>query len=190
MTLAERNGVLLRHAQASDFPQLDTLTIQCYAPIQASYVAMLGEACYQAVRHQPELTWEERKTGQVHRLFEEHPDWVWVLEQAGTLIGFVTFYLFPAQHYGHLDNNGVHPNYTGQGWGKFMYQQVLDYFRRQGLWFAHVDTGLDPAHTAARRAYEAVGFDRQVPTVEYWQALSAHAPGSTPTEVNPSPAGQ
>lgn len=171
MIIAERDGVVLRHAGAADFPQIDALTVLCYAPIQASYVAMLGEECYEAVRHNPELTWEERKTGQNHRLFAEHPDWVWVLEKAETVIGFVTFYLFPAQNYGHLDNNGVHPDYSGQGWGTWMYRQALDYFREQGLRYAHVDTGLDPAHIPARRAYESVGFDRQVPIVEYWQDL-------------------
>lgn len=45
--------------------------------------------------------------------------------------------------------------------------------------FAHVDTGLDPAHDAARRAYESVGFDRQVPIVEYWQDLGQLNRGST-----------
>ena len=61
-----------------------------------------------------------------------------------------------------------------------MYRHVLDHFRRQGLRFAHVDTGLDDAHIPARRAYAAVGFDRAVPGVEYWQDLSAMNPGSSP----------
>lgn len=182
MVIATRNNAVLRHAKTEDFPQIDKLTILCYAPIQASYVSMLGEACYEAVRHSPELTWEERKTGQNQRLFAEHPDWVWVLEDQGIIIGFVTFYLFPAQHYGHLDNNGVHPDRIGEGWGKWMYQQVLDYFRSQNLRYAHVDTGLDPAHIPARRAYESVGFDRQVPNVDYWQDLSQFNPGSTAHE--------
>jgi ribosomal protein S18 acetylase RimI-like enzyme len=140
---------------------------------------MLGEECYEAVRHNPELTWEERKMGQNHQLFAEHPDWVWVLQKEDRIIGFVTFYLFPAQNYGHLDNNGVHPDYSGQGWGKWMYRHVLDYFREQGLRYAHVDTGLDPAHIPARMAYESVGFDRQAPNVDYWQDLAQLNPGST-----------
>jgi ribosomal protein S18 acetylase RimI-like enzyme len=176
--IAERDGVVLRHARKNDFPKIDEITIVCYADIQASYVAMLGEECYQAVRHNPELTWQERKTGQVRRLFAERPEWVWVLDKQNEVFGFVTFYLFPEQHYGHVDNNGVHPDYAGQGWGKFMYQYVLEHFRQQGLRFAHVDTGLDPAHDAARRAYEAVGFDRKVPIVEYWQDLTKSNRGS------------
>jgi hypothetical protein len=61
-----------------------------------------------------------------------------------------------------------------------MYRHVLQHFREQRLRFAHVDTGLDDAHIPARRAYEAVGFDRAVPGVEYWQDLDARNAGSLP----------
>jgi ribosomal protein S18 acetylase RimI-like enzyme len=170
--VAERDGVLLRHAREDDLPAIDALTAVCYLPIQESYVEMLGADCYEAVRSEPELTWDERKAQQNRRLFAQHPDWVWVLDDGGELIGFVSFWLLPEQSYGHLDNNGVRPDRAGQGWATFMYREVLDRFRREGLRFAHVDTGLDDAHIPARRAYEAVGFDRAVPSVDLWQDLA------------------
>ena len=180
MIIARHEGVVLRHWVPEDWPRVEEITILCYAPIQASYVALLGNACYEAVRHDPELTWQERKLRQVRRLFEEHPGQVWVLEREGDVFGFVSFLRFPSKSYGAIDNNGVHPDHAGQGWGRFMYRHVLRHFRDQGLRFAFVDTGLDAAHDAARRAYEAVGFDRRVPLVEYWQDLSLHNPGSEP----------
>jgi GNAT superfamily N-acetyltransferase len=180
MPIAERYGTVLRPALAEDMARIDEITIICYTPIAESYINMLGPECYEVVKPDPHLTWQERKTGQVHRLFEQHPEWLWVLENDGLVFGFVMFYLIPEQGYGHIDNNGVHPDYAGQGWGRFMYQHVLDCFRRAGLRYAHVDTGLDPAHIPARRAYESVGFDRQVPTVDYWQDLSQYRPGSRP----------
>ena len=176
--VASRQGIVLRRALDEDLPRVDEITIICYTPIFESFVAMLGKECYETVRHDPELTWEERKTGQNRRLYEEHPEWVWVLEENGIVFGFITFYLIPRQGYGHIDNNGVHPDYAGKGWGKFMYRHVLQYFRDEGYRFAHVDTGLDPVHGPARRAYEGVGFDRQVPIVEYWQDLDRRNPGS------------
>jgi len=176
--VARRGDVVLRQAHAEDLPRVDEITVICYTPIFESYVAMIGEECYQRVRHNPELTWDERKTGQNRRLYEEHPEWVWVLEDRGEVIGFITFYLFPQQGYGHIDNNGVHPDYAGQGWGKFMYRHVLNYFRNQGLHVAFVETGLDDPHIPARRAYEAVGFDRSAPVVSYWQDLRTNNHGS------------
>ena len=186
MIVAKRAGVVLRRACDEDLARVDEIAVICYTPIFQSYVQMLGEECYEVVRHDPELTWQERKTGQIHRLYGEHPEWLWVLDKGGEILGFVTFHLFPRQGYGHIDNNGVHPDCTGQGWGAFMYRHVLDYFREQGLRYAHVDTGLDAAHIPARRAYEGVGFDRQVPTVEYWQDLAQLNPGSIP-ETLPAP---
>jgi ribosomal protein S18 acetylase RimI-like enzyme len=175
--VAERDGVLLRHASAADLAAVDALTATCYAPIQRSFVELLGKDLYQALGHSP---WEQRKTKQNRDLFREHPGQVWVLDDAGDVFGFVTFWLFPDQSYGHLDNNGVHPDRAGQGWATFMYRAVLEHFRELGLRYAHVDTGLDDAHIPARRAYEAVGFDRAVPTVDYWLALDQGYRSSAP----------
>ena len=130
----------------------------------------------------PDLTWQERKCAQNRRLFDAHSDQVWVLERDGDVFGYVTFWLFPEQEYGHLDNNAVRASEAGRGWATFMYRHVLDHFRALGLRFAHVDTGLDEAHILARRAYEAVGFDRQVPSVDYWQDLARRNPGSAAGE--------
>lgn len=179
--VATRGGATLRHARAGDLSAVDELTVRCYAPIQESYVAMLGAELYEVVRQEPELTWQERKIAQNRRLWERAPEQVWVLAEARGVFGFVTFWLFPEQRYGHLDNNGVDPSRGGEGWATFMYRHVLDRFRALGLRYAHVDTGLDDAHEPARRAYAAVGFDRAVPGVELWQDLAAGNPGATAT---------
>jgi ribosomal protein S18 acetylase RimI-like enzyme len=190
--IAERDGVILRRARGEDLPAIDELTVEGYGPIQESYVAMMGSETYEAVRHEPGLTWQQRKCAQNRRLFEAHPDQVWVLDREGDVFGFVTFWLSPEQSYGHVDNNAVRADAAGEGWATFMYRHVLDRFRTLGLRFAHVDTGLDDAHIPARRAYEAAAFDRQVPTVEYWQDLSRHNPGSSAeaeARVSPRPRG-
>ena len=177
--IARRGEATLRIASDADLEAIDRLTVEGYRPIQESYVSMLGAECYEAVRQQPELGWDERKTRQNRDLFAEHPDQLWVLDRDGDVFGFVSFWTFPAQSYGHIDNNAVRADEAGHGWATFMYRQVLDHFRERGLRFAHVDTGLDDAHIPARRAYEAVGFDRAVPGVDYWQDLTAGNPGST-----------
>ena len=178
--IAARDGVVLRAAVEADLPEVDTLTADGYRAIYESYVAMLGEECHAAVRHDPELAWDQRKIRQNRDLFARHPDRLWVLDDEGDVFGFVSFWLVPEKEYGHIDNNAIRSDRAGRGWATFMYRHVLQHFRDVGLRFAHVDTGLDPAHDAARRAYEAVGFDRRVPTVEYWQDLSALNPGSMP----------
>ena len=177
--IGRRQDTVLRVATDADLEAIDQLTVEGYRPIQESYVSMLGEDCYESVRQQPELRWDERKTRQNRDLFAEHPDQLWVLDRDGDVFGFVSFWIFPTQSYGHIDNNAVRADEAGHGWATFMYRHVLDHFRERGLRFAHVDTGLDDAHIPARRAYEAVGFDRAVPGVDYWQDLTAGNRGST-----------
>ncbi len=169
--IAEKDGVVLRHARETDLPAIDELTALAYASIQESFVAMLGDDLYEAVQADPGQSWQERKCAQNRRLFAEHPEQVWVLDDGGEVIGYVTFWLVADRGYGHLDNNAVAAKRAGEGWATFMYRQVLEHFRSLGLRYAHVDTGLDDAHMPARRAYEAVGFDRSVPTVDLWQRL-------------------
>jgi ribosomal protein S18 acetylase RimI-like enzyme len=181
--IAERDGAVLREATPDDLEAIDELTIEGYGPIQESYVGMIGKETYEAVRLEPELTWEQRKCAQNRRLFDAHADQVWALERDGDVFGYITFWIIPEQHYGHIDNNAVRPDQAGRGWATFMYRQVLEHFRELGLRFAHVDTGLDDAHIPARRAYEAVGFDRQVPIVDYWQDLSRRNRGSVPSDT-------
>ena len=177
--IAERDGAVLRLARNDDLEAVDRLTVEGYRAIQESYVSLIGAETYAAVRQEPELSWDERKCAQNRLLFDAHPEQVWVLDRDGDVFGFVTFWLFPEQSYGHIDNNAVRADVAGQGWATFMYRHVLDRFRELGLRFAHVDTGLDDAHIPARRAYEAVGFDRAVPNVDYWQDLSRRNDGST-----------
>ncbi len=171
MIVAAREEAVLRHAREEDLAAIDALTVSGYTAIQESFVAMLGEDLYEAVQADPGQTWQARKVAQNRRLFAEHPDQLWVLDEAGEVFGYVSFWLVPDRHYGHLDNNAVDARRAGRGWATFMYRHVLDRFRELGLRYAHVDTGLDDAHISARRAYEAVGFDRSVPTVDLWQRL-------------------
>ncbi len=178
MIIVERDGLVLRQAQLNDMPIIDEITIICYTPIAESWIEMQSESISEALRD-PSMTWQERKTKQNHDLFFDHPEWVWVLEQNSEVIGFVTFKINFERGMGIIDNNGVLPEYAGKGLGKFMYRFVLDYFRKEGLNVAFVETGLDDPHIPARKAYEGVGFDRTTPVVYYWQDLRKNNSGST-----------
>ncbi len=179
MILAQKNGLVLRQAAPEDFPKIDEITVICYTAIHESWVEMQSESIYEVLQT-PGVTWQERKIKQNHDLYAEHPEWVWVLEQDAEIIGFVTFKIDFEHHFGLIENNGILPQYAGNGLGRFMYRYVLDYFRKQGLKVAIVETGLDDPHIPARRAYEAVGFDRSAPITLYWQDLRTNNPGSQP----------
>lgn len=181
MTIASRDETTLRQACETDLPRILEITYICYEPIQNSFVSIVGDELYEGVIRKPTgLTWQQRKEKQIRSLIASHPEWIWVLDNGTEIIGYVSFTLVPDRKLGEIDNNGVHPDHAGEGWATFMYRHVLDYFRENGIRFAFVETELDDAHIPARRAYEAVGFDRPQKLVHYWQDLDKHNPGSDP----------
>jgi ribosomal protein S18 acetylase RimI-like enzyme len=86
-------------------------------------------------------------------------------------VGFATFWIHAERRIGEIANNAVDPDFQGRGLAQQMYRAVLERFRREGLLYAKVQTGLDEAHAPARRAYERAGFDIRHETVTYYQKL-------------------
>ena len=177
--IGEKDGVVLRRAQDSDLPSLDEIVVICYTPIHDSYVQIVGEECARGLRHNPEVDWTVEKTNRVRQAYENQPDGVWVLEQGGVVFGFVTFTVQRERNRAWIEENGVLPEYRGHGWATFMLRRVVQHLRREGIRFVSVEVDLDDVHQPARRAYQAVGFDRQHRIAIYHQDLEQHNPGST-----------
>ncbi len=74
---------MLREARDDDLPAIDALTSAGYSATQESFVSVLGEDLYETVQADPGQTWEERKAAQNRRLYAEHPEQVWVLDEGG-----------------------------------------------------------------------------------------------------------
>lgn len=76
MIIAQEGGAVLRQAREDDLPGVAGIAACCYAPINGSYVELLGEDCYAAAYGSSTKTWQERKTSRLLRLYREHPDWL------------------------------------------------------------------------------------------------------------------
>ena len=124
---------------------------------------MLGEDCYEAVRPDPELSLGDAKGEAEPRPLRRASRPGLGARRRGQIVGFVTFWLFPERGYGHIDNNGVDPTRVGEGWATLHVPRRARALprARPGLRARRHRIGRR-AHPA-RRAYEAVGFDRQVP---------------------------
>jgi len=176
---AQRDGVVLRQAVDDDLPRVDEIIIECYTPVYDSYINIVGEDVYRGIRRNPDQDWRTEKTDRIRKAFHEHPGCMWVLDDAGTVFGFVTFRLSPGQSRLWIEENGVIPERRGQGWATFMLRHLLSHARRLGIRFASVEVDLDDVHLPARRAYQAVGFDRHHHIAIYHQDLERRNPGST-----------
>lgn len=85
-----------------------------------------------------------------------------VLLHGETVAGFVSLTLDEDGVGGEIDLNAIDPPYQGRGGGRFMYEFALARLKALGVRLARVGTGLDGNHAAARKAYEAAGFERSL----------------------------
>jgi len=177
--IAKKDGVVLRRVKDSDLPSLDEIVVICYTPIYDSYVQIVGEVCARFLRRNPDLDWTVEKTNRIRKAYVDQPDCVWVLEKDGAVFGFVTFAVHRERNRAWIEENGVLPERRGQGWATFMLRHVLQHLRSEGIRFVSVEVDLDDVHRPARRAYEAVGFDRHHHIAIYHQDLEQDNPGST-----------
>jgi len=111
------------------------------------------------------------KGEQIRSYCFEHSDWVYVCEENGKIVGFITFSIDKERKIGQIGNNAVDTECGLKGIGQQMYREVFKRFKDEGLLYAQVRTGLDVAHAPARRAYERAGFNIKTEDVTYFKKL-------------------
>jgi GNAT superfamily N-acetyltransferase len=166
--MADRSKVLIRGANASDAPRLDEVRRAAFAPVFASFRAILGEDIYQLAQARD----DEAQAGFLASLLAPDSGWeVYAVELAGSVVGFVSIQLNRDTKIGEIGLNAVHPEWAGAGIGTAMYDFAVKRMREAGMLVATVSTGGDPSHAPARRAYEKAGFTVGIPSVWLCQKL-------------------
>jgi len=87
------------------------------------------------------------------------------------IVGFCNYWFDEEKKIGTIGYNAVDPDCGLKGIGQAMYKAVLEEFRKRGMCYANVHTGLDEGHAPARRAYKRAGFDISHGTVDYYMKL-------------------
>lgn len=152
----------LRLARPEDAPRLEAIRRAAFAPVFASFRAILGDELYELAQRRE----DEGQAGLLASLLADGAVWtVYAAEADGELVGFVAVRLDRETGVGELGLNAVDPERAGRGIGTAMYELALSRMREAGMKVATVATGGDPSHTPARRAYRKAGFDAEIPSV-------------------------
>lgn len=160
--------VTIRAATPADAERMQAIRAAAFAPVFASFRAILGDELYQiAYAHEVQA-----QATYLAGLLAPDSGWeLYAAEHGGAIVGFVSLQLNHTTTVGEIGLNAVDPAWAGQGIGTAMYRFALDRMRAAGMRAATVSTGGDESHAPARRAYEKAGFATGIPSIWYCQPL-------------------
>lgn len=160
--------VRFRPFEKRDYERVLAICVDAFTPHHSLFEKTLGSDVF---RYQYQ-DWREQYADYLDKLPDsDSAAKTYVAEQEGKVVGFMITTLDEKRKIGEICLNAVDPAHQGKGIGKAMYAFALDDFRTRGAKVAYVSTGADSAHASARAAYEAVGFDKSIPSIHYFRAL-------------------
>jgi GNAT superfamily N-acetyltransferase len=156
------SALRFRLVAADDAPRLEVIRQAAFAPVFASFRAVMGDDVYELAQRRE----DEAQGALLTSLMAAGSIWeVYVAEAGDEIVGFVAVRLDRETLVGEIGLNAVAPEHAGQGVGTSMYDFAVELMKRAGMKVATVSTGADASHAPARRAYRKAGFDVEFPSV-------------------------
>jgi ribosomal protein S18 acetylase RimI-like enzyme len=113
--------------------------------------------------------WCWRKLRHINADCTIHPAGVFVIEEAGEILGCITTRLDRDTKLGWIPNMAVAPGHQGKGIGRRLLVHVLDYFRREGMTHAKIETLAQ--NEVGCHLYPSVGFEEVARQVHFAMEL-------------------
>ena len=107
--------------------------------------------------------WQWRKARNVDGDVARHPDGIFVGESDSQVVGSIMTWIDREASVGYIPNLSVDESYRGKGIGRALTQRALDYFPKQNLRCARIETLIQNA--ISQDLYTSLGFrelDRQI----------------------------
>ena len=157
-----------RRARPEDMGRLQSIRRAAFAPVFASFRAMLGDEIYELAQRRD----DDAHDGVLTSMMAEDSIWeLYLAELGGQIVGFVGVRIDTTTLVGEVGLNAVDPAHAGAGIGTAMYEFAVARLKQAGMKVATVGTGGDPSHASARRAYEKAGFTARIPSLWMYRKL-------------------
>ncbi|MEM6749094.1 MAG: GNAT family N-acetyltransferase [Planctomycetota bacterium] len=146
----------IRRFQPDDVEPLLALSLSAFTPIHESFERELGPEVFRLAY--PD--WRKSHARYFRELCAEDPGHIWVAWDSAShqRAGYVHYTMNAEDRSGEIGLNAIAPAYQGRGIGTSLYRHVLGLMKEHGALWAKVNTGGNPAHAPAVRAYERCGF--------------------------------
>ena len=115
-------------------------------------------------------TWQWRKIRHIDADVEANAEGIFVAEENGVVIGYITTRIDHGSKIGGIPNIGVLPVYRGRKIGHQLMQTALEYFREEGMEYAKIET-LDQ-NDIGSSFYPRTGFEEVARQIHYAMPLN------------------
>jgi ribosomal protein S18 acetylase RimI-like enzyme len=153
----------LRSFQPADLARIQQITVESFEGvsidrnIQREFGSVAGK------------DWMARKERDVTGDCEAQPEGVFVAEEGGEVVGYVTTRLDGFTGIGRIPNLAVDARYRGRGVGTELIQHALEWMRRQGMSMAKIET-LEQ-NERGQALYPRLGFREVARQIHYVMPL-------------------
>ena len=152
-------------AEEKYIEEVSTIAIDAWTSIREEFKKLLGEEIYNS-----QFTdWQSKKVESVKSQLLSGNGYVAVADNK--VLGFISYIIHKDTNTGEILANAVSIDARGMGIGSLMYDFVINKMKSDGAEFVTVHTGLDDAHSPARRAYERAGFTANLPSIQYYKKI-------------------
>lgn len=140
----------IRPYQPSDLAELKRLTIEGFSGVA------IDHGIEQAFGPIQGHDWQWRKARHIDDDVARDAAGVFVAEDDGVVVGYVTTWQDRESGIGHIPNLAVSPSYRNQGLGRALLVHAMSHFRRAGLSHAKIETLAQNA--IGNHLYPSLGF--------------------------------
>ena len=152
--------------EESKLDEIVQLSLRAWEPVFYSIESAMDREVYRELH--PD--WRVTQRAAVESVCEDNDIQVWVASEESRVVGFVALKLHAENRMGEIYMIAVDPDFQRRGVGTALTNHSLEWFKDAGVSIVMVETGGDPGHAPARRAYESAGF-RLLPIARYFKKL-------------------
>jgi len=113
--------------------------------------------------------WKWRKARHIDEDVAANPTGLFIAESADAVVGYISTRIDRKTGRGRIPNLAVSAEVRGQGLGRRLIEQALDYFRREGLAYAVIETMAQ--NDIGNHLYKSCGFLEVARQVHFAQRL-------------------
>ena len=162
-------SIVIEYAKKTDVEACKEIYLSVWEGIHGVYTDMIGEELHDVFFG----NWKDNVDNGFVGIFQDAIDAnrAFVAKDGDKVAGFAYYRAIEEHKVANIGRNAVGLEYKKKGIGSMLYQRMIESMKAEGFQYVSVSTGLDDAHAPARKAYERAGFEKNLPSVRYFQKL-------------------